>query len=228
MINISALKMIEQMEKKFADKLLVQIEGATFSGKSTFISDFKKKMKNEKQNIMIIEEAAAIIFKKNPDLFNGLDNHSKTSILWRRNKIMLQEKILIEQLESLKLFAENDDFRFAIMDRGGASTAYHTLPFLSEKEILVEALCKKITKLANKILLFSPLQYFNSVEPLVTNSFPRYKGSLREINLEYNGIIYYLDKWKSNFVDVSIVKKSSRFNFSLNCIFETFFSQMEN
>ena len=198
------IKKIYKLASKVSEKVLVQVEGATCSGKSSFVLDTYRVLKRKGIDAMTIEEAAAKVLIENNSLLIELTAHPTSSKQWEKSKMKLQKKVLSHQLEALERFAENDVSTVAIMDRGGASTAYHTIPVLSDNEKeLVEGICREIGRMSSHIILLSPIGFLD-------RSSPRYQKTLEEIELEYRGIRSYLDKWKLDYSEITSARRDTR------------------
>jgi thymidylate kinase len=198
------IQRLRNIAHKVSGKILVQVEGATCSGKSSFVSDISATLKKKGIEAMIIEEAAEKILTENVDLYEQLITNSNTSEQWKKSKIELQQKVLRHQLENLEQFAENDLYSLALMDRGGASTAYHTIPLISGKDkILIERTCREIAKMSNLITFLHPLVFLDK------NSV-RYQKTLREIRAEYKGIKHYLDRWRLGYLEIASFERKAR------------------
>lgn len=220
-LDHSFYEKVHEVISEVSKKNLLQIEGSTLSGKTTFISDLNKKLRQKKLVVLIIEEAAAQVLRKNQQLFRQLVMCDRRSKDWKKAKTTLQQEVLITQVESLEYYAENDNFDIALMDRGGASTAYHMLPFIpDERKVLVEDICKELSKIARLTLFLSPIISLNNYEPSRCNGALRYQKTFREINLEYKGIKFYLNKWKLNFIEISSFRRRARIEAGLRCIFD--------
>jgi len=108
----------------------------------------------------------------------------------------LQQKVLETQIECLERFAEEDNFEIALMDRGGASTLFHTAPLLPDREKRsLEKVCREITMMSDQIILLPHLGF------LQQDSF-RYQSNLEEIEDEFTGIKHCLDKWKVSYLEI--------------------------
>jgi thymidylate kinase len=206
------VKKIYKIGDKLSEKFLVEVEGATCSGKSSFVSDICATLKQRGIRVMVVEEAATKVLMENDNLLEQLLIHPAKSNQWKKSKIRLQQRVLSHQIESLEQFAENDACNIALMDRGGASTAYHTISLLSGKEKdFSEEICKEIGKMSSQILLLSPLGFLDK------NSL-RYQKTLEEIKLEYDGIKNYLDKWKLDYLEIPSLSKIIRRRIGIRCI----------
>ncbi len=200
------------MASKISEKVLVQVEGGTSSGKSSFVSDVCKVSKRKGIDVMIIEEAATKILRDNNILLQKLVTHPAKSSQWKKAKIELQQKVLSHQIERLEWFAENNGHTLALMDRGGASTAYHTIPLLSGKDkILVEEICREIGKMSSQIVLLSPLGFLD-------RNSPRYQKTLEEIRDEYTGVKRYLNRWKLNYHCITSIRRTTRVRIGIRLI----------
>ena len=198
------IKKISKIANKVSEKFLLQVEGATCSGKSSFVSDAYTVLKRKGINVMIIEEAATKVLIENNTLLKQLITYPTKSDQWKKFKIELQQKVLSHQIEGLERFAENGTYTLAIMDRGGASTAYHTIPLVSGKDkILIEGICREIGKMSSQIFLLSPLGFLD-------RSSPRYQRTLEEIKVEYKGIKHYLNRWRLNYLGIASVDRTAR------------------
>lgn len=197
MISVTSdFERIYNIANKVSAKVLVQVEGATCSGKSSLVSQVYGMLKRKGIAVTVIQEAATRIFRENENLLKQLFAHSTKSNQWRKTKAKLQQRVLSEQIDGLEQFAEDDNCRIALMDRGGASTAYHTIPLFSEKEKdFAEEICKEIAKMSSQILLLSPLGF------LQRNPY-RYQKTFEEIENEAKGIKYYLTKWKLDYLEI--------------------------
>lgn len=214
MVDVFDVKKIYEIAYKISKKVLVQVEGATCSGKSLFVSDIWAALKRRGINALIIEEAATKVLTENDNLLEQLIAHPPKSKQWRKSKIELQQKVLSHQIESLERFAENDAYTIALMDRGGVSTAYHTIPLLSDKEKnLIEGICREIGKMSSQIILLSPLGF------LYRNS-PRYQKTLEEIEVEHRNIKHFLNRWKLNYLEIASVDRGTRIRIGIKCILD--------
>lgn len=203
-LTASDFERIYNIANKVSAKVLVQVEGATCSGKSSLVSQVYGMLKRNGIDVMVIQEAATRIFRERENLLKQLITHSAKSNQWRKTKIKLQQRVLSEQIDGLERFAENDNYEIALMDRGGASTAYHTIPLLSDKEKdLVEEICAQIAKMSTQTLLLSPLGFLQQKPN-------RYQKTLDEIENEAEGIKYYLTKWKLDYLEISSSQSSIR------------------
>jgi len=207
-------KKIYQIVRKVSEKVLVQVEGPTCSGKSSFVLDICATLKRKGIDVMVIEEAATEVLRKTYNLLEQLITHSSNSNQWRKAKIELQQRVLSEQIEGLERFAENDEYMVALMDRGGASTAYHTIPLLSdvEKEF-IEGICREIGKMSSRIILLSPLGFLDG-------DSHRYQKTFEEIEAEDRGIKYYLDRWKLNYLEIPSVRRAIRVRIGIRHILD--------
>ncbi len=176
----------------------MQVEGATCSGKSSIASGLHLILKRRGVKADLIEEAATKVFGENQVLIErlvvnrarGLDSE------WKRCKTKLQEMVLSQQLAGLELFAQNNSHNVGIMDRGGASTAFHTLPFVPDPEReMVEKACREISRMATRTILLSTLGF------LQQGPF-RYQETLKELADEAVGIRQYLDTWGIDYVAI--------------------------
>ena len=150
---------------------------------------------------MVIEDCATKAFRDTPILLDQLVTTSRKSQKWKKTKLALQERVLLYQIEGLKRFA-GSKFSMALMDRGGASTAYHTLPLLtSNNKEAVEATCEEIARMGQII-------FFSSLGILEKDS--RYQKTLREISAEHRGIKHYLNRWKMNYLEINPIQKAER------------------
>jgi len=202
--NALDLREIRELGFKIKRKVLILVEGPTCSGKTTFILDVHNILKEKGITTRIIEEAATKIFKEEPLLLEKLVNFPLKSSRWKAAKLELQKKILFCQLKDLAEFAQDSNSQIALMDRGGASTAYHTLSYLREKEKkLVEEICREITKISKGIIVLSPLGFLKK-------SSLRYQNSLEDIKAEEKGIKYYLNKWKINYLELISIDRNVR------------------
>jgi thymidylate kinase len=207
------VKRIYRIAYKLSGKILVQVEGATCSGKSSFVSDIYAALKREGINVMFIEEAAKKILTENISLLEQLLNCPAKSNQWKKSKIELQQKVLFHQLDSLEQFAENGVYKVALMDRGGASTAYHSIPLLSSKEKgWMEEICREMGKMSSQIILLSPLGF-------IDKDSPRYQKTLEEIRAEYGGIKHFLNSWELDYLEISSVRRDTRVKKGMKCIF---------
>jgi thymidylate kinase len=189
---------------KASNKILVQVEGPTSSGKSSFISDLYEKLQLRNISVTIIEEAATKILKESDWLLEQLHSQPTASNQWTRAKILLQKRVLHQQMKDLEWFAKNDEHKVALMDRGGASTAYHTIPLLQDaRRSVVEEKCRKIGEMSSQIILLSHLGFIS------TNSI-RYQKTIQEIEEEARGIKHYLDKWKLNYIEIGSDRQADR------------------
>ncbi len=186
------LKRIQQTSKALANRRLVQVEGATCSGKSTFVANTRSEFRKKGLNVMVIEEAASKILNENQNLMNQLEHPANYSC-WRKAKKKLQQKVLNLQISSLENFTKSN-YEFAVMDRGGASTAYHTVPFLPAGERdLGERICKELSRISSQVILLPELGFFEKT-PF------RYQKNPQEIKEEFVGIKFYLDRWKIKYI----------------------------
>jgi len=184
-------------------RILVQVEGATCSGKTSFISDIHTVLRQKGIDIMIIDEAATKVFKENESFLKRLILYHPKSNQWKKTKLKLQEKVLSTQIDMLRQFAKSD-FKLAIMDRGGASTAFHTIPLLAvQEDNSIGLICKKITKMARQVVMLSPLDSFQKTSN-------RYQKTLEEIVEEATGIKRYLEKWKINYFEIVSTERKTR------------------
>lgn len=111
--------------------------------------------------------------------------------------------MLDKQIEDLERFAENDNYEIALMNRGGASTAYHTASLLIDrKKNFVMMMCREISKMSSQIIVLHQLGF------LQRNSF-RFQKSFEEIECEISGIKCYLDKWKLNYLEIPYLQRAS-------------------
>lgn len=212
-VDVLGVKKIYRISHELSGKILVQVEGATCSGKSSFVSDARATLKQKGIDVMVIEEAATKALTENDNLLKHLLTYPAKSSQWKKSKIELQQKVLFHQIDSLKQFAENDAYKVALMDRGGASTAYHTIPLLSSKEKgLMEEMCREMGKLSSQILLLSPLGF-------IRKDSPRYQKTLKEIKLEYSGIKHFLNSWKLNYLEIASARSSTRVRKGMKCVF---------
>ena len=208
------VKKIYQMARKVSEKVLVQVEGPTCSGKTSFVSDIYATLKRKGIDVMVIEEAATRVLRETDNLLEQLVSHSSKSNQWRKAKIELQRRVLFEQIEGLERFAENDEYGVALMDRGGASTAYHTIPLLSDKEKeFIEGICREIGKMGSQIILLSPPGFLD-------RDSSRYQKTFEEVKMENRGIKYYLDRWKLNCLEIPSVRRAIRVRIGIRCILD--------
>ena len=211
-VNAFDARKIYKIAHKISEKVLVQVEGATCSGKSSFVSDIWTKLKQRGIDAMVIEEAATKVLIENDSLLEQLVARPHKSKQWKKSKMELQQKILSHQIESLERFAENDAYAVALMDRGGASTAYHTIPLLSCKDkSMIEEICREMGKMSSQIILLSPLG------SLHRNS-PRYQKTLEEIKLEHIGIKHFINRWRLNCFEITLLERSARVRIGIKCI----------
>jgi len=207
------IERIRKIASKFSEKILIQVEGATCSGKSSFVSDVCTMLKQKGINVMIIEEAATKVFMGSQILLEHLIAYPSESKQWKKSKIELQQKVLFHQMNGLEWFVENNTYKVALMDRGGASTAYHTIPLLSGKEKnLVEEICREVGKMSSQIILLSPLGF-------LSKNSPRYQKTLEEIEMEYKGIKHFLGSWKLNYFEIASTRRDIRMKKGIKCIF---------
>lgn len=205
-------KRIYKIASKVSEKVLIQVEGATCSGKTAFVSEVRTMLKRREIDVMIIEEAATKVLIENNTLLEQLTAYPNKSKQWKKSKIELQQKVLSHQIESLEQFAENDAYTVALMDRGGASTACHTISLLLGKDQrLTERICREIAKMSSQIILLSPLGFIH-------RNSPRYQKTLDEIEVEYRGIKHYLNRWSLNYLEIASVERSARLNIGIKCI----------
>lgn len=206
-------KRIYKIARKISEKVLVQVEGATCSGKSSFISGIWTKLKQRGIDSMVIEEAAAKVLTENDSLLEQLAARPHKSKQWIKSKMELQQRVLSHQVESLERFAENDAYTVALMDRGGASTAYHTIPLLSCKDkSVVEKMCKEMARMSSQIILLSPLGFLH-------RDSPRYQKTLEEIELEHIGIKHVIKRWSLNCFEIPSLERSARVGIGIKCVF---------
>ena len=206
------IKRICDIADKISKKVLIQVEGATCSGKTSFVADAYAMLRQRKIDAMIIEEAATQILTEDSILFEQLVACPKESEQWKKCKLKLQQKVLSHQVRSLERLAENDTQILALMDRGGASTAYHTVPLLSEADKkVVERICRETARMSSQIVLLSPIGFLH-------RDSPRYQKNLDEIRVEYRGIKRYLNKWGLNYIEIPSIKKNARLNIGLRHI----------
>lgn len=211
-VDVSDVRKILGIASKISKKVLIQVEGATCSGKSSFVSDVWTALRRRGIDIMIIEEAATKVLTENDNLLKQLISYPKQSEQWKSSKTELQKRVLRHQLESLEGFAENDAYTVALMDRGGASTAYHTIPLLSSRDKnLVEEICREIGQISRQIILLYPLGFLNG------NS-PRYQKTLEEIRVEHEGIKHLLDSWRLSYLEIASVNRDTRVKKGITCI----------
>ena len=212
MFGTFEIKKIYKIMNKVSEKVLIQVEGATCSGKTSFVSDLCTMLKQKGIDTMIIEEAATKVLIENKILLEQLVAYPNMSKQWKKSKIELQQKILSHQIESLEQFAENNAHTIAIMDRGGASTAYHTIPLLSGNDkSLIERICREIAKMSSQITLLSPLGFLHK------NS-PRYQETPEETKTEYKGIKNYLNRWRLSYLEIAPVERNARLRIGIKCI----------
>ena len=205
-------KEIERLSNQISKKILVQIEGPTCSGKTSFAFDLCLGLVEKGINVMCIEEAAAKVLKENRGIIEQLQS-DPGSHKWNETKLELQRKVISEQLISLSNFAENNDYVIAIMDRGGASTAYHTIPLLSnevEKES-IQNLCREMAKMAELTLMISSLGF------LKRDSL-RYQKTINEIGQEAIGIKNYLDGWTIRYLEIPAITRAARLTVGLKYV----------
>jgi len=211
-LNLSELR---QIGLEIAGKVLMSIEGPTCSGKTNFISDTVISLRKVGIVAKVIDEAATKILEKDPILCKKLNHYPLESNSWRRSKLELQKKILTRQVKDLEEFAKNSDYQIAIMDRSGASTAYHTLPYVKKEErSTVEKICKWATKMSSGVILLSPLGFLDK------NSV-RYQNSFEEIKAEQEGIEYYLNRWVIDYLKLASTNKNIRMENGLEYILKT-------
>lgn len=161
---------------------------------------------------MIIEEAATEVLKKDNTLFKQLVTYPNESAEWKKCKLELQQKVISHQIESLERFARDDTHTLALMDRGGASTAFHTVPLLSgEDKRIVERICRETASISSQTILLSPVGF------LPKDSL-RYQKNLDEIRVEYRGIKRYLNKWGVDYIGIASIEKNARLNVGLKHI----------
>lgn len=207
------VKKIFKIASKLSGKVLIQVEGATCSGKSSFVSDICETLKRREMDVMVIEEAATKVLTENANLLKQLLTYPAKSTQWKKSKMELQQKVLSHQIDGLKRFAENGAYKMALMDRGGASTAYHTIPLLSGKEKgLMEEICREMGKMSSQIILLSPLGF-------IRKNSPRYQKTLEEIKIEYRRIKHFLNSWKLNYLEIASVRRDTRVKKGIRCIF---------
>jgi len=213
--SIFNIEKVYEIAGKVSEKVLIQVEGATCSGKSSFVLDVYTVLKPKGTSLTIIEEAARkVLEEKNNAFFEQLNAYPRNSRQWKKSKIELQQKVLSHQIASLKRFAENNEYTMALMDRGGASTAYHTIPFLSGKcKSLIEEICREIAKMSSKIILLSPLGFLDG-------DCLRYQKTLKEIEAEHQGIKHYLTRWKLDYLEIPTVKKAERTRIGIRYILD--------
>lgn len=213
-LDPNVIKKISQIAGKVSEKILIQVEGSTCSGKTSFVLDSYATLVRQGVDVLIIEEAAAKILREHNNLLEQLSTPSQKSKHWREAKIELQQRVLSEQIECLEQFAENDQYRVAIMDRGGASTAYHTIPFFSNMEKdFIERICKELAKMGSQILFLSPLGFLDK-------DSPRYQNTVEEIELEDIGIKYYLDRWSLKYIEITSYPRKIRVNIGVKHILD--------
>lgn len=189
-------KKIQRIHHKLSKKSLVQIEGATCSGKTTFVLGVSKILEQKGFKVMVIEEAARLVLIRNRDLLEQLVKHRPNSKCWRIAKINLQQKILAMQLDHLERFGDADNFEIALMDRGGASTFFHMSPLLSDCALSsFENVCKKITQMSDLVILLPQLGVFQH------DSF-RFQRNLDEVLDEFFAIKYFLDICDVNYLEL--------------------------
>lgn len=194
------------------DNFMIQVEGSTCSGKTTLIKDVSDFLKKRGCCVEIIEEAATKVFVRNKSLFQILVKYSEKSERWIKVKKNLQRKILVQRCEDIIQFLKRDYCDVLLVDRGGASIAYHTIPFLSVNEsLIVENLCRKISNMSAMTFFLENLGFLN-YDTL------RYQKTLYEIVLEENGIKKYLQKWKIPFTSLKALSIIERRNLMLNHI----------
>lgn len=131
---------------------------------------------------------------------------------WIKAKKNLQRKILVQRCEDIIQYLKRNYCDIFLVDRGGASIAYHTIPFLSATEsLIVENLCRKISNISSMTFFLNNLGFLN-YDTL------RYQKNLNEIVLEENGIIKYLQKWKISFMSLKVSSVIERRNLIFNYI----------
>lgn len=206
----TVLRDLAQVNLKKAGKILISVEGATCSGKTTFVLNMYSVLKSMRVPIKVIPEAASEIFKKQPLLLKKL-NGNPSSPSWVTAKVKLQKHILQYQSQAVLEFAADNRYKVAIMDRAGASTAYHTLPYVKEDKFIIEQICKEITKLSKIVILLCPLGFLEK-------GMFRYQKSIEEIEKEAMGIKRYLDQWGISYLELKFKNKKSRENEGLKFI----------
>jgi hypothetical protein len=178
-----------------AKRILLQVEGGTCSGKSTFVKDIGHILNSCGIPSKVVDESARKVFNENPTLFGQLCSLPPDSRGWKQAKKESQLRILSEQISELHKLSYEGSF-VSIMDRGGASTAFHGITVLSDLvKPSFEDACKKITKAAHLIFLLPQLGF------LYVNS-NRYQTMYEDTMSESNGIKWYLDRWKISYVEI--------------------------
>jgi hypothetical protein len=202
------------MFSMISKKILVQVEGASCSGKSTFAREVKDILNSHRINSAIIEEAACKIFRQNKVLYKQFCSFSPNSKKWKQAKKTFQYEILSEQLSQLMTLPKEGSTVF-LMDRGGASTAFHTLPLLSTlNKLNFEEECREITTAASIVFLLSPLGFLET-------DFHRYQVTYKEVLDESAGIKYFLDKWNIDYIEICTTLRNQRYNIAFNHIVST-------
>jgi hypothetical protein len=205
---------IDQAASAISKKVLVQVEGATCSGKTSLILDVHRILDQKGISAMILEEAATTVFKENKGILMKLCTCATNSSEWIETKEELQGKVLLEQICSLERFAADNYYAVALMDRGGASTAFHTLPFvLNKKKNSVEKICQKMSNLAQEVILLHPLGFLQK-------DATRYQQNYSEVLCEADGIRSFLDKWKIRFSEISLNDRFERARIAAKLITE--------
>jgi thymidylate kinase len=193
-------------------RVLIEIEGTTCSGKSTFVQDLLEVIREWGIDVMTIDDCGTSVLSRDQDLLKQLTVNDAISAEWKKAKLELQEKVLLEQIDGLRRFAENERCMIALMDRGGASTAYHTIPFLSnlEKETIC-IICKEIAKMSNQTHLLTSLGFLQS-------GSSRYQKTMKETKTEERGIKQYLNKWNVNYYEINSTQRLDRINLGIQLI----------
>jgi thymidylate kinase len=183
------------LSKKLSQKILIQVEGSTCSGKTTFLNDIKQIIESMAIDCVLIEESASKIIEKNPLIFNDICNHGQNSKIWKNAKTELQQMIVLDQVVQLeKLSTSKIDL--ALMDRGGASSAFFMDSLVSSEHFKeYEETCRNMSNSAKLVLLLSPLGF------LETANF-RYQKKYSELTTEYQGIKKYIEKWGIKFTEI--------------------------
>ena len=206
-------KKIHRLSSQLEKKTLIQIEGPTCSGKTSFVLGLCKELTGNGIKVMHIEEAATKVFKASKNILEQLQSDPESN-QWSKAKLELQQRVISEQLASLKSFAENNEYVIAIMDRGGASTAYHTIPLLSnEEKESIKNLCRDIGKMATLTIMLSPLGFLK-------HDSPRYQKTINEIEEEAIGIKNYLDRWEIRYLEIPPDSRAVRLTVGLKYILD--------
>lgn len=184
-------------------KTVISIEGSTCCGKTTFAHNIHDALQRVGTATTVIREAATEILEKDPSFHKRLSEYPANSNPWKEAKLELQMRIITTQIKDLTGFFQSNH-RIAIMDRSGASTAYHTLPYLNkEEQSLLEPICIEIIRMSKIVIFLPPIG-------VVEQNSLRYQKSYDEVKNEDIGIRHFLDKWGINYKTLASSDENTR------------------